>query len=124
MLRMAALRALGLVGPEAKAAASVLVGALTDADLRVAELGAVGLLALNEQAAPVMPQIIAALDKPRGKTQETLVELLHNLGPAAKEAIPALTTLQSSNNLELRKRARLALERVQVMPAGEVEKSP
>ncbi|MDB5336822.1 MAG: repeat-containing protein [Planctomycetaceae bacterium] len=119
-LRIATIQTLARIGPDAKESAPLLATSLTDADPRVAAVAASALVALGDQALPVLPQVIAALEKPRRGTQSRLIELLNHLGPAAKEAVPTLTKLETTNDVTLRHQVRQALEKIQATPETKV----
>ena len=114
--RLASLKTLSAIGPGAKAATPLLANALSDPDPRVAENAALALQSLKGEVVPALPQIIATLQKPRRRTQNILVDILKELGPAAKDSVSVLTQLQSSPDPVLRRAAGAALRAIQPMP--------
>ena len=112
-LRRAALSALYYPSREAQGTAEMLATLLTDPDPQVAASAANTLADLSAAALPVLPQVIAALEKPRRCTQSHLINCLQKLGHASKEAIPTLTKLRATTDLKLRHQVRLALEKIE-----------
>ncbi len=112
-LRLEAIRALGQIGPEAKAAAETLAALLADPDPAIAGYAASSLAGLRAEALPVLPQIIAALEKPRRCTQTNLLYWLQVTAPPVKDAIPTITKLRATTDLRLRHQCRLVLEKLE-----------
>ena len=84
-----ALRALGNMGPAARAAVPVLLPLLADAERRLEVVRTLGRLG----AAEAVPHLIGLLGD--DKVRAAAMEALGRIGPAAREAIPALRQLAS-----------------------------
>jgi HEAT repeat protein len=115
-LRLAVFRTLAEIGPDAKDAVQVLAASVSDPDPTLAVAAVHALSTMKDKSLPVLPQIIAALEKPRERTQGELIEILANLGPAAAQAVPVLSKLPTQNNAYLQRKVRIAIETIQANP--------
>jgi HEAT repeat protein len=88
---------LGLIGPPAKDAVPALRDALRDPDstIRLCAAQAIGLID-PAQAKNAIPIAVAILKDPDYESRRTALFLLSELGPQAKEAVPALLTTTKS----------------------------
>ncbi len=103
-VRLAAARALGSIGPGAAAAVPALAKALDD------PLGSVTLEAadaLGHIGAASLPAIIARLQDQN--MQPIMIMVIGQLGPEAKDAVPALIKLLDSSDDPIRREVMLAL---------------
>jgi HEAT repeat protein len=114
-----ALRALAAIGPDAKSATPALLQLLDDKDteLRLAVLDTLGSI----EAA--MPEVIARLQMIAQRdsfstVRAAAIRALGRMGPAAKEASPALKAIAEGTGPDLRVWASAALARIGVEPAA------
>lgn len=106
-VRLAAVRALGELGSYAAAAVPALAAALRD------EAGAVTLAAADALVQIGRPAVPALAEKLEDRELAPLAATaLGRIGPAAQEAVPALTKLLDSGNEETRREAILALAEI------------
>ncbi len=94
-VRYAAACQVTLIGPEARAAVPALLDILnTDSDVVQNSRAAIhALAAVKPDANTVMPALIRALKSPHEYVASDAAEALGTFGPAAAEAVPALTAL-------------------------------
>jgi hypothetical protein len=98
-------------GPDRKELVASLVTVLDDDDSDVRNLAAITLARLGRQSVGPLVEIVK--DKDKGtKLRANAAYVLGNIGPAASEAIPALTRALKEKNTDLRKRAVFALARI------------
>ncbi|HZV08083.1 MAG TPA: M56 family metallopeptidase [Gemmataceae bacterium] len=103
-----ALRVLG-AGKEAVVPVSRL---LQDEDFNVRNDAYQILDRLGADAKDAVPALIAVLKDPRDRCTGWAADILGKIGPDAKEAVPALTELLRSDDVDLRKRAIVALKKI------------
>ncbi|MEU2623125.1 HEAT repeat domain-containing protein [Streptomyces sp. NPDC007157] len=104
-----AVRALDALGTAARAAAPVLRGLL---GTRHAALAAGALWAAEGDAGAVLPALLRELTHGRSRSARTAAEQLGRLGPAAREALPALRGLAGSGRVWERTAAAQAWWRI------------
>ena len=137
LIRFHAAQALGDLGPAGAPAVPALVGALKDADLSVRRAAADSLGEIGPAAKASIPALVAALDDAAGSVTLNAIEslgqigkasvpalleklkeqhfqllattVLGEIGPDASEAVPALTGLLNSKNIDVRREAMLTL---------------
>jgi HEAT repeat protein len=88
--RGAAVRALGRIGPPAKAAASGLTAILADKDDQLVSDAALALAAIGPDAAKAVPALSGLLAKPDAGCRYAAALALGRIGAASKSAVPAL----------------------------------
>lgn len=124
-IRGSAARALGAIGPEAKAATAGLVEALPDHEV-IAEGGPLfGKTTTSREAAQALmridpetgtrvavPALIRALQSKDTAAQGSALKALGTIGPPAKSAVPALVEVLKEQNQDLRVLAVEALGRI------------
>src|SRR5262249_4251763 len=92
-VRIAAARALGDIGPDARAAAPVLLAGLRDPDFSLRGTAAAALGAVGADPRKATPALAGALrDKPPF-IQEAAARSLGRMGPTARAAVPCLAAL-------------------------------
>ena len=107
-----AARALGKIGPEARDAVPLLEELLKDRYVRAAAAGALGSLR-PEALTKSMDLFIEALHGGEGWSRRDAADILGDLGPAAKGAIPALQELRFDDcDRSVRDAAASALRRI------------
>lgn len=104
--RGAAARALGILGPKAKAAVPSLGEALDDPAHQVAFDAAAALSHIGE---PAVPALLAAIHPADTNRTRSIIYALSQIGPDAKAAIPTLTTLRQASDSNVRAAAEYAL---------------
>lgn len=118
--RVAAVKALGILGPKAEAAVPALASAIGETDTRVA-LSSVGQEAIKALgrigpgAKPAVPALVAALDAPNAEKlffRRDVLEALGRIGPAAQEAVPALVNRLATEPPRLTESPAAALDRI------------
>ncbi len=82
-----------------------------------------GFAALGSLAEPAAPTLIGMLDDRRWKIRRSAATSLGYIGPAARQAVPALSFRKQDPNSEVRSCAVWALERIQAQP-GEMDAKP
>lgn len=109
-LRKAALDALQEFGPDARLAAPQLIELLSDKEFQQASRNL--LVKIGKRG---VPPLIDALDKGNDyKIRLSAIQILKEIGPEAKEAVPMLTTLSKSDKLAgIRTEAVAALRTIQ-----------
>ena len=110
-VRLLAARALGRLGREAAEAAPDLLALLGDTGLQSA-VGAEAVTAYARIAPAPMPRLMAALKKGDPETRRNVACALGALGGGAAEAGPLLAELAKAGDPELRRCARLSLEKI------------
>ena len=115
-LRRAAQRAIYSISPTSADTAQVIAVALSDPDPQVRQAAERALGKLGEHSLSILPQVITATEKSRGLRRSQFVVWLGRQGPAAKEAIPALTKLEKVDDLRLRAKVRDALKSIRAAP--------
>ncbi len=102
---MAAIRALGEIGPEAHPAAPALIGRLREKRFRSRAVDA-----LARMGKPTVPDLVKGLADKDLWTRLGCAQALRQIGPAAKEAVPALSRTASSDpSASVRSEAQKAL---------------
>jgi HEAT repeat protein len=109
-VRLAAVGALGKVGPAAAEGAPALVGALGDADKEVRRAAAATLGQIRPAAA--VPALVGALRDADRDVRRAAVATLGEIGPAAAEAVPALVSALNDPMVGVRGGAAWALGRI------------
>jgi HEAT repeat protein len=109
-VRREAARALSDYQPESSAVLPVIMRALDDPSEPVQFMALCALRQAGPEAWPVLPQVMAWL-KDRG-ARSTALEVLMNMGPAARPAIPAIIDLLDDEDGEVVSDAGWALERI------------
>ncbi len=104
VVRRAVISALGRLHPDPKTTIPLMVTALEDADPAVVMPA---LQTLAEGGAESVPALIEALEHPKGRYWATLV--LTEMGPAAKDAVPALSKSLADKDPEVRMQSVMAL---------------
>ena len=106
--------ALGKIGPDAAQAEPVLIGLLANADGNLALVSAWALADIHpasvEIAAKTLPVLIAGLKNPLPLARQGAAEGLESLGPAAKDAVPALQECLKDEDKAVRAAAAKAIE--------------
>lgn len=119
IVRTFAARALGDIGPSAKAAAPALKAALTDRFAEVALEAACALCRLKESEADAVTVVKNAIETGTMSVPAAAIEVVPRMGAAAKELVPvALAKLTDANPYT--RYAAVAL--VGTLPAAEAEK--
>ncbi len=90
-----------------------LVGALEDADSRVRELAAQAVGATGAAGVSAVPTLIGLLGSPSEGDKNTACIGLAGIGPAAKEALPALKRALFDPSADVRSFAKRAIERIE-----------
>lgn len=112
-VRRSAIGAIARLDPGPDVAIPLMVKVLDDADPAV-KLPALQTLA--EGGAYVVPALVEALDHPQGRYWATLV--LAEVGPPAKDAVPALTKLLADQDPEVRMQVAMTLAAIGVDAAS------
>lgn len=113
-VRDQAAEALGAVEPKAKEAAPALISALKDSNVRVRLTACRSLIALNGAEAYVtIPVLLAAFKDKDPWTRQHSAVSLGLLGPAANEAVPALTAALQDPVDAVRRAVTDALKQIQ-----------
>ena len=123
-VRHFAASALGRIGPTAKPAVRPLIRLLHDEGvlIRLAAAEALGRIhgdprGTGEASPPLIRALVGALKDEESSVRWSAAQALGEIGPAAKEAVPALTDALNDNNRRVRNRAALAMEKIQAAPA-------
>src|SRR5262249_33432030 len=105
--RAGAAQALGRIGPAAQVAVPALTGALKDAEPHVRLCAATALWHVNADAKATVPILVDLLEKTgTGQGVGFLApDALAKMGPAAKQAVPALVAALKSEDQMVRKSA-------------------
>jgi len=109
--RLLAVRALGKLGPAAGAAIPELLPMMADTGLESA-VGAETVIAYARIAPDPMPLLLAVLKDGDMEARRNVACGLAGLGPVAAPAAPLLTELANAEDPDLRRCARLALEKI------------
>jgi len=107
-LAAVAAKALGKIGPDARAAVAPLIGALKDSDCELRAEAAQALGAVGPEAAAAVPALVVALTGREGLVAGNAAESLGQIGSAA---IPAIRDVLRNGSQEVRVRAMTALNR-------------
>jgi HEAT repeat protein len=110
-VRCWAVRALRKFGPDAKAALPELRRAVLQDEDSVPAAAADVLARLGTDGVPALVEAVQARGRGRGLTGR-VVDCVGDLGPAAREAVPALRDLLGDEDRDVRLAAALALQRV------------
>jgi HEAT repeat protein len=107
-VRAAAIHGLGLLSPRPPEVRNALMAALRDedSDVRAAAQRAVGHVADNKSALALVPMVV------RGNARPAAIGALGEIGPVAKDAIPALAAVLRGGNDADRKASASALARI------------
>ncbi len=105
-LAAAAARALGKVGPDARAAVAPLIDALTDPDAAVRSEAAEALGLIGPDAAPAVRALVRALDDSDRQVRDKAEGALGQIGAAA---VPALIEVAHRPDVDVRRQAIAAL---------------
>ncbi len=92
-LRIGAIRALGMIGPEAKTAVPALTELLKDKEARVRMASAEALVKIGPEAKAAIPVVTELLKDKDSDVRSWAAEVLGEMMSEAKGAIPALTEL-------------------------------
>ena len=109
-VRLVAAVRLRQLGPAAVAARQELGKALEDQDERVSNAAAETLVQIGP---PAIAMLVKSLDAKPPTARKLALACLAKLGPAAKEAIPAIEIRLKDDEAEVRKLAKIALARIQ-----------
>jgi len=90
LVRGAAARALGLMGPEAEGAVPALIQALRDQEVLVRANAASALGEIGPEAKDAVPALIQALEDEDSFVRSQAASGLAGIGPQAKDGVPAL----------------------------------
>ncbi len=121
-VQWAAVDTLDTIGPAARKAVPALVQVAASKRTPKVRQGAVMALVtihgfgdrqFRKDPAKAVPGLVELLDSPDAETRWGAVQTLAAIGPAARDAVAALTKLLDDRNLSVREAARYALQRVQ-----------
>jgi HEAT repeat protein len=112
-VRMAAIGALGAIGPGAETAVPALVRLLIDDDLRIPWKAKDALCQIGQWATQAVPVLIGALKDANINIRGRAATLLGELGPDAWPAIPALKLVLADENPHVRSHAERALRAIE-----------
>ncbi len=107
--RGSAATAIGKMGPKAKKAVPHLVKALKDREIGVRDRAGQALEKIGEDA---VPELIKALKDPDEVTRRRVLNVLGGIGPAAKDALPAVFELRSDGDEFVREAAQAAFVKI------------
>jgi HEAT repeat protein len=120
--------ALGKIGPDAAAAQPALEAALKGGDDSLALVSAWALGKINPGSADVagrtIPVLIVGLTAPLPQSRQAAAEALGNLGPLAKEAVPALEKAGGDPDANVSKAVAEALKSIGAKPQTPEAKTP
>jgi HEAT repeat protein len=119
-VRAAAARALGRIGPGAKAAVPMLQSLSTDQNRYTRMDAVVALWRIQRLAAAALPKLMDGLSTIEQDTTWQIFDALAEMGPQAKEAVPAISAHLNSPNPLVRKRAAEALRHIETGPASQM----
>lgn len=109
-------KAVEVLGEGGKDAALVLGEALSDVEESVKRAAASSLMKMGPDAAGALPHLVAAVERRDADIIGQVVAALGTIGPAAKDALPALRSLSRGENMPKGKELSAGL-------LGEIEKS-
>lgn len=110
--RVAALEALGQIGPLAKATIPDLIKVLKGKDLTPRPATALALGRIRSEPETVIPLLVALLDDPQDGVPENAVEGLGQLGSLSKPLVPKLLPLLKAPDKDRRHAASIALRQI------------
>ncbi len=110
--RLQGIKALGLLGHDAGAAAPGLAKMLTNPNDEARSQAAYALARIGPTAASATPALIVALHDKIARVREASAYALGEIGTSAAAAIPALQAALSDANAKVRHQATLALQRI------------
>jgi len=113
MVRREAMGALIAVDPTPETIVTV-SRMLLDSDSSVRKSTAWALEDLGEKAALAVPMVIRAIEKAEPDEMDDYCDILKSVGPAAREALPALRKLLQHEDEDVRKEAQEAIDRIEV----------
>jgi HEAT repeat protein len=93
-----------------------LIGALKDEDASVRAWSAQAIGAIGSDAAPAVPALIALLANSDEGSRNSAGIALHGIGPAARDALPALRKALEDPSVNVRRFAKRAIERIEARP--------
>jgi HEAT repeat protein len=106
--------ALGEIGPRARAAAPALIKTLrSDPSVPVRSIAAVSLGKIRATGGGTVPALIDALQGPDGTVQWGAAMGLAEMGPRARDALPALREASNGDNEHLRRQADNAIRNIE-----------
>jgi len=108
MVREAAAKTLGIIGPSAKNSVGALVQALKDADYRVRGAAASALGGIGPAAKDAIPALLEILNAGDNKQVYLAIEPLGKIGTAAKDAVPVLIKILKDESIDAYIRASAA----------------
>lgn len=106
----AALEALGKIGPEAKVGVKAMVATIGVSNSTEQRKLAESILV--KLGADAVPRLIESLASRNEKERYVAAEMLAKIGPAAKSAVPALTTALKDKAVQVRESAAVALAQI------------
>jgi hypothetical protein len=126
MVRVKAMRALECLGEAAADAIPALTKAALDKDLDIRLAALKALWSTSKSEDRVVPELIKLLDantvarltdsETRRRFLQTVMEALRRIGPPARAAISALTTMTKDDNRHVRESAAITLQKI--LPAA------
>ena len=117
-VRAAAARALGKIGPGAKEAVPMLSSLTTSRDRYTQMDAVVALWRIERRASAALPKLIGGLSTIEQDTTWQIFDALAEMGPQAKEAVPAISAHLNSRDPLVRKRAAEALRYIEPAAAS------
>lgn len=103
----------------------VLAEFLAGEDVELRRMAATNLAAVDiEQARPLMPQLITALDDSDREVVYYAVQLLGRMGPDAAMALPKLRALANHEDPQLKSAVETAILQIELTPAAEGAPDP
>jgi HEAT repeats len=106
------LRAIGNIGPPAKAALPVLLEALSSSNGRARSLAIDALVSVHADASMVLPELLKSLSDPDAGVREAAARALGSFGGRATTAVPALTAMLQDPDGQVREQATNALKQI------------
>lgn len=110
-VRWTTAKALDHIGPDAKAALPALAELLKDSEPQTRSVAAEAIWAIGADPA-VVPALAAIVQDPEAEVQAYALRALHDLGPAAKEAVPSLKQAYKSDDPRIREAVGKALKQI------------
>lgn len=111
--RNAAMMALGDLGPLAKSALPLVRDCLKDADIYTRLRAAMTLWQIEGDLKEGMPILLAAVEDPMVQYRQTAISMLGHIGPAAKEALPALRKIAQGTDGATKHLAQQAIDAIE-----------